>query len=311
LPAQPWGGEVHGESTVHRVTRRGRETAGRIAAFARILPAVRPDLIHLQTDVARHVDPFLLRAVRRPIVITIHNAVPHEDQGRERQRLRRLWRGADALIVHSEQARADVEPLAPGIPVFVVPVDNVGPGGGVDRADARRRLDLGDRPTALVLGLVRPYKGIGLLRDAWAKVAERLPEARLLVVGQLLEPFDELDELAALPGVTTRLGWLGEDEFDTWAAAADVMLLPYAHGAHSAVLHRSIANGTPVLASPPLGDETTRLGAGRVVPLEPGAWADAVVAALGADPMPRPSLRPDGGATARAVIAAYESVLVR
>ena len=36
---------------------------------------------------------------------------------------------------------------------------------------------------ALLLGLLRPYKGIGLLAQAWPKVAATLPDARLLLVG--------------------------------------------------------------------------------------------------------------------------------
>ena len=80
-----------------------------------------------------------------------------------------------------------------------------------------------------------------------------------------------------------------EDDLDRWAAAADVLALPYGSGSHSGVLHRGLAAGTPVLASPPLAEEVYRTGAGAVVALDPDAWAEALAGALGAHPLaPRP-----------------------
>ncbi len=87
-------------------------------------------------------------------------------------------------------------------------------------------------------------------------------------------------------------------------------MLPYSHGVHSAIMHNAVVAGTPVLASPPLAEELQRFQAGRIVPLDPAAWAAAIVDALGPHP-PAPPVRPERGAQAAATVGVYEKLLAR
>ncbi len=242
-------------------------------------------------------------------MLTIHDPVPLEGGARAAADQARRWRAADALIIHGEEPRCFVEASAPGVPVHVVPVDLPLGGPALGRAEARKRLGLEDVPTALLLGQVRPYKGVGLLAQAWPQVAAALPGSRLLVVGEAYESAD-LALLEACSGVEVRRGFVPEGDLDLWAAAADVLVLPYSVGSHSGVLHRGLAAGTPVLASPPLAEEVFRTGAGAVVPLDPGAWAEALVPALSTHPLPRPDA-PTGRGTAQGTLRVYREVLAR
>ncbi len=157
------------------------------------------------------------------------------------------------------------------------------------RAEARARLGLDDRPRALLLGIIRAYKGIGIVADAWPAVHAALPDAELVVAGSLPEPLADFDRLAALDAVDLHIGWMSDDDMLLWAAAADVCVLPYAHGVHSAIMHNAVVAETPVLASPCLADELERLDAGRIVPLDPAQWSIAIIDALGAHPLPLPA----------------------
>jgi glycosyltransferase involved in cell wall biosynthesis len=260
-------------------------------ALLRAVRAVNPDVVHLQTSVVRRADPAVNNIIRRrfPLVATVHNAVPHENAAVESRLERRRWNSVDALIVHNDEARAVVEQTTPSKPVFVTPVDLLGAPGVTTREEARRRLGLEPNiPIALALGLVRPYKGFGLLSEAWPDVRAALPHARLFVVGAVQRAFADLDRLVELEGVEARLEWLVDVDVDLWAAAADVCVLPYDHGAHSGVLHRAVVNGTPVLASPTLADELARFGAGRIVDLHSAAWTSALIEALGPKGLPPP-----------------------
>jgi glycosyltransferase involved in cell wall biosynthesis len=160
----------------------------------------------------------------------------------------RRWRAADALIMHSEERRGLVEASAPGVPVSVVPVNVFDYGSTVSGAQARKELGLDDVPTALLLGQIRPYKGVGLLAQAWPEVAARPPGAKLLVVGESYHSAD-LDRLAGCAG-EIRSGYVTEGDPGRWSAAADVLVLPYSVGSHSGVLHLGLAAGTPVVLAP-------------------------------------------------------------
>ncbi len=304
-----WGPDVARMGKSRLYALRLSELAPSALAFARAVARARPAVVHVQTEVVPGLDPLVLGRISRrvPVVLTVHDPMPLEGGARAAADQARRWRAADALIIHGEEPRHFVEGRAPGVPVHVVPVDLALGGPGIPRHQARRDLGLQEAPTALLLGQVRPYKGIGLLARAWPQVAAALPGSRLLVVGEAYESAD-LALLEACSGVEVRRGFVPEDDLDLWAAAADVLVLPYAVGSHSGVLHRGLAAATPVLASPPLAEEVYRTGAGAVVPLDPVAWADALVAALGDHPLP-PPIPPTGRGTAQGTLAVYREVL--
>ena len=146
------------------------------------------------------------------------------------------------------EPRNFVEASAPGVAVHVVPVDLPLGVPSLPRTEARHKLGLDDVPTALLLGQVRPYKGIGLLAAAWPQVTAVLPSAKLFVVGEAYDSAD-LARLEGEGGVEIRRGFVPEGDLDLWAAAADILVLPYSVGSHSGVLHRGLVVGTPVVAS--------------------------------------------------------------
>jgi glycosyltransferase involved in cell wall biosynthesis len=304
-----WGPEVEHMSRPELYAQRLRELVPSAWAVLRAVRRARPDVVHVQTEVVPGLDPAVLKVISRqvPLVLTIHDPVPLEGGARAAHDQARRWRAADALIVHGEEPRLFVEASAPGVPVHVVPVDLLLGGVGLPRDTARARLGIGGGPAAVLLGQVRPYKGIRLLSEAWPHVHAVSPTSRLFVVGEAYDSAD-LARLEGSAAVEVRRGFVSDEEVDLWAAAADVLVLPYSVGSHSGILHRGLAMGTPVLASPPLAEEVYRTCAGQIVPLDARAWADALAAALGDRPLPRPAT-PTGQGTARGTLDVYAAVL--
>ncbi|HVA02318.1 MAG TPA: glycosyltransferase [Acidimicrobiales bacterium] len=304
-----WGPDVVRMKKPRLYALRLGELAPSIVGLVRAVRRAHPSVVHVQTEVVHGLEPLVLRQISRrtPVILTIHDPLPLEGGARAVADQARRWRAADALIIHGEEPRCFVEASAPGVPVHVVPVDLRLGGPSIPKRQARNDLGLDDVPMALLLGQVRSYKGIGLLARSWPRVVAALPEARLLVVGEAYDSAD-LSMLQGCSGVEVRRGFVEEADLDRWASAADVLVLPYAVGSHSGVLHRGLAAGTPVLASPPLAEEVYRTGAGIIVPLDPKAWADALVSSLGAHPLPRPS-PPTGRGTALGTLAVYRKVL--
>jgi glycosyltransferase involved in cell wall biosynthesis len=308
LPARAWGDEAHvGRAALY--ARRAREALAGGLAFHRAMRAVRPEIVHAHTRIAPRLDVRLHRAARRRgarVVLTIHDAEPLEGGERAVRKHAAVWRSADAVIVHGERAREQVLGAAPGASVHVVPVD-LALGDRVDRAAARSRLGLGDEPFALAFGLIRPYKGLDLLAEAWPAAHALVPAARLFVVGAGGADVPALERLRSLPGVVVRHGFVAEDDVDPWLASANVLVLPYEKGVHSGVLQRGLVHGTPSIVSPALAEEAGRARAGVVVPLDRDAWTTALGAALGSSPLPAPPT-PTGELTVRGTIAVYEEV---
>ena len=291
---------------------RLRELPVSIRALFRAVRRSRAEIMHIQTEIVPGIDHLVLKWLGRkiPVVLTVHGPIPHEGGARYAADQARRWRCADALVVHGEEPRRFVETSAPGVPVYVVPVDLPLSVAEVSPENARNELGLGNAPIALLLGELRPTKGLGLLADVWADVFREVPDARLFVVGRAHSSI-ELDRLGDLPGVELRIGFMeGESELDVWAAAADVVVLPYHFGGHSGILHRAIAAHTPVLASPPLAEEVYRTKAGSVVPMVKEAWVEAL-----SDLLQRPrrveSFSGSGHETAELTLRLYKEVLSR
>ena len=132
--------------------------------------------------------------------------------------------------------------------------------------------------TLLFFGLIRRYKGLDVLVQALADV----PDARLVVAGDPLDPVEPTRALAAELGVADRiewrLGYLPQEEVDRLMREATLTVFPYRGGeSASGALATALGHGRPAVVSDVLGELVEEHGAGAVVPREdPGALAAAI-----------------------------------
>jgi glycosyltransferase involved in cell wall biosynthesis len=209
-------------------------------------------IVHHQWLAAPEIDNRVLR-MQRPSVFTAHDLLPRRT-AKKQDLWRTLLQRFSRVIVHSEHGRgtlADlgVEPTRLRViphPVF---------------ASDPRRLD--DGATVLSLGVIRPYKGLG---DTIAAMAQ-VPDARLLVVGDPLEPVEAYRQ-AAGSSADWRLGYATEAEIDRALGEATVAVFPYKPEIdQSGALLRALGAGVPVIAYDVGGiaEPVRRFEAGRVV----------------------------------------------
>jgi len=135
----------------------------------------RPQIAHVQSATF---EPRLFFALgrRQPLVMTIHDPVPHEGHRLRRRNLliERAWRRrADCLVVHSEQ----LVPALGSVPQRIA----VLPHGADILATPLPRPRT---PSVLLFGRLEPYKGVRVLSDAMQDVWEKRPDVRLLVCGE-------------------------------------------------------------------------------------------------------------------------------
>jgi len=124
----------------------------------------------------------------------------------------------------------------------------------VDRATARRELDLTDQKVLLFVGRIDPLKGIDRLLKAMPLLPE--PESlRLVVIGgdeRSRSEVDKLRSLAAALGISdsvTFQGLVKHDRLPYYYSAADVCVVPSYYESFGLVALEALACGTPVVAS--------------------------------------------------------------
>lgn len=229
-------------------------------------------MTHLWTPL---VAPALSRA-GRAFVPVVHDATPHPgDFGWGwNWRLGRELAAARAAVALSDQVARVLSARAPGLPLIRMRLPAL--------LDAPRPAPRGvpaeGGPRLLFFGRFRAYKGLDLLRDAFALLRQAHPEARLRVVGEG-DAEGCAPGLAALPGVTLEQRWVGEAEIPALLAEADALVVPYREASQSGVAPQALAMGVPVVATPVGGlTEQVRPGAGGVLAgaVTPAALAEAL-----------------------------------
>lgn len=228
------------------------------------LATVRPDVMHVQWLGAPEADRWLFRP-RMPAVLTAHDIVPRRTASK-RGLWRRLFERFDRVVVHSQRGRdalAEFGVVEERLRVIPHPAFR----SEVTHED--------DGRTALVFGLIRPYKGI---EDAVEAVL-RADGARLLVAGDPRVPLEGLRRTAG-DRAEWRLGFLPDAELRRALSQATVALFPYrAEIDVSGALLQALGAGLPAIVYDVggLGEVVGRFGAGAVV--GPGD-VDGITAAL-------------------------------
>jgi glycosyltransferase involved in cell wall biosynthesis len=245
----------------------------------------RPDVVHFQWLAVQPADVHLLRAFARPRVLTAHDVLPREPRPGQRAGQRRLYEGVDAVVVHSEHGRERLVGelgIAPER-VHVIPHGVLRPAG---EAPLPPELAAADGPVVLFFGLLRPYKGIDVLLEAWRGI----DGAELWIVGA--PRMDTTALRAAAPaGVRFVERFVSEGEVAALLRRADLAVLPYREIDQSGVLFTALGFGVPMVLTAVGGfPEIARAGAAELVaPGDAGALHDALRRLL-ADPARRAEL---------------------
>ncbi|HEX8689234.1 MAG TPA: glycosyltransferase family 4 protein, partial [Solirubrobacterales bacterium] len=214
---------------------------------------------------------------------------------------RRVFGRMDAVIAHSEHGAALLRDKV-GLDPAQVRVIHHGAFDYLTRLPEESPLpaELQDAegPVILFFGLLRPYKGLDTLLEAFRHVSG----AELWIVGNPRMDIGPLRDLAReAPGRVRFLTRFVDDaEIPAIFRRADLVVLPYRDAEHSGVLYTGLAFGKPLVLSTVGGfPEVAAQGAARLVPPEdPSALATALAELVGDE-----STRADLAGAARAAAA--------
>lgn len=275
----------------------------------------RPDILHVQWLPLLETLPIIELSFIRlcqywgiQVVYTVHDLLPLEEGKKHYSTFYKVYNTVDRLICHTEEAcdRLTGEFGVDSSLVWQIPHGTLlERTAEYSREEARRKQSLPiDRPITLLFGVLRPYKGVDILIDAWEKIETSIPEGILIIAGggqeaYLSELKENINKSDAL-NIQTRFRFLPEKELSQLIAAADVLVYPYRHITQSGALLAGMSAGKAIVASRVggLGETLENGKTGYLVePNNPDELAEAITYLLG-----EPDEREKLGCAARGVV---------
>jgi glycosyltransferase involved in cell wall biosynthesis len=291
-PVPPAEGYRVDERFYRRSAARGLNAPARLPFKAiehvpdmlRFRRAVDADVVHYQWLTIPPLDIRLLPP-QRPRVMTAHYILPPQPSRRQVRSARRVFGRMDAVVAHSEHGAARLRDEVGLAPAKV----RVIPHGAFDyltklpeEKPLPAELEGAEGTVILSFGLLRPYKGIENLIEAYGQIAKKAggDDTELWIVGNPRMDVAPLQQLAGQAGGRVRFvtRFVDDAEIPAIFRRADLVVLPYLDAEHSGVLYTGLAFGKPLVLSAVGGfPEVAATGAAHLVP--PGDTA-ALASAL-------------------------------
>jgi glycosyltransferase involved in cell wall biosynthesis len=206
----------------------------------------------------------LARLLGASVIIEFHEVL---DSGEERIPFARAWvsvlgrpffRLASAFVVHSEADRAPLEKRyrLRGRPCVLIPHGPLDHHASKSPGDGFAPVALRSAPpealNLLFFGIIRPYKGLEDLVEAFESLSEE--EVRsywLTVVGETWEGWDlptqMIENSRHRERITLVNRFVSDDEVIGYFSGADAVVLPYHRSSASSPAHVAMSNGLPLV----------------------------------------------------------------
>lgn len=183
---------------------------------------------------------YITRRMRKhcKVISILDNVVPHEQRFFDTPLTKYFLSGSDGSVTLCEAVSKDLLRLRPGAEFRVIQHPLYSHfGERIPRKEASSKLGLDpERKTILFFGLIRLYKGLDILLEAF----ERLPEDyQLIIAGEPYGSFDRyqkiIDRIAKPERIHMSLKYIKDSEVSVFFSAADVAVLPYRSATQSGI----------------------------------------------------------------------------
>ncbi|MET4802857.1 glycosyltransferase involved in cell wall biosynthesis [Bradyrhizobium sp. LB11.1] len=269
--------------------RRGG-VVGIPASFLDII-SFRPDVVHCHEVPEIYTSRLiqLLRPFRIPVVLTVHDAIPHSEGGSGTSAREDGWRGrmraaASVVTTHGDSCIADFRRASPDFTGEIVSSMH-----GVLMVPPTQAADIESEPARILFfGRMWAYKGLDVFVDAIDMLARRGVAHEAVVAGRGPEMTRLAARMQAMPTVKMINAYISPADTGRLFQSATVVALPYKDATQSGVLASAYGNSRPVVASAAGGipDVVTDGVNGLLVPPgDAGALADALERVLTSKPL--------------------------
>lgn len=190
------------------------------------------------------------------IMFTCHNVFPHERFPADHFLTRRVLSKGDGFIVHSIQDEEDLHSIKKEAICTrtVHPTYNAFKINQLSKEKSRKILNIKDNEKVLLFfGFVREYKGLKYLIEAIPTVIEKIPDIKLLVVGEFAGDKDKYLDIMQREKVEEYIqiydGYIPDQEVEKFFAASDIVVLPYISATQSGIVQIAYGFEKPVVVT--------------------------------------------------------------
>lgn len=200
------------------------------------------------------------RIVRRNhktrVVAVLHNLIPHEARIGDRQFARYLCSSVDAFLALSKSVLQEIDIFNNEKPRLFYPhplYDHFGE--FVTKAEACKKIGLDEsKKYLLFFGLIRDYKGLDWLLEAFAKSdVAKTGNVRLVVAGEFYTDGERYHKLAQTLGIEQDIDWhtefVPDSEVRYYFCASDLIVQPYKSATQSGVTQIAYHFEKPMLVT--------------------------------------------------------------
>ena len=186
----------------------------------------------------------------------VHNMIPHEPNLLDKLLAPFYVRHTDGFVALSESVVKDIDSLDKQTkpkasyphPIY----DHYGE--QMSKEEACQALDLDpEKQYMLFFGLVRAYKGLDLLLDAFGKVKDQLPDLRLIVAGEFYEDEEKYRAQLYFNKLNDRViihnDFIADADLCKYFGAADLIVQPYKSATQSGVTQVAFHFEKPMLVT--------------------------------------------------------------
>lgn len=205
------------------------------------------------------------------VITLIHNAIPHEPRFFDKPMASLFFRQSDGFIVMSDTVKDDLLQLCPGARFLLKPhplYDQFG--DKIEPEIARKELELDpEKKTILFFGLIRDYKGLDLLIDAFGRLDDTY---QMIIAGESYGSFDKYEEQISRTKHPDQIKvlnrYISDADVPLLFSAADVCVLPYRSATQSGIISVAYHFETPLIATRVggLNESIEKQGVGLMVP---------------------------------------------
>ena len=191
------------------------------------------------------------------ILAQLDNVIPHEKHFYDRILTRYFIRSVHGFIYMSQQVKDDLDTFTTVKPSVFAPhplFTNFGE--KVPRNEACKRLNIPENKRYLLFfGLIRDYKGLDLMLDAWANLRRngQTDNKKLIVAGEFYTDKNPYIKQMERLNIGSDLIWhdqfISNEDVKYYFSAADILVQPYKSATQSGVSQIAFQFETPMIVT--------------------------------------------------------------